>query len=342
MTEEIEKKQFNEAAGIEKSDKPSDNPSDNLSDNPSDNPILSVRNLTYYYPRNKLALEDVSLDIYPGEKVAVVGPNGAGKTTLFLHMNSTIKSKGHIFIDGKDVADMNASQRVKEVGIMFADPDNQLFMPTVFDDVAFGPLNLGLSKEEVEKRVEEAMEMTGVTDLRKRVPHHLSLGQKKKVVLASIISMKPKILILDEPTANLDPKSKRDVADIVNKLNDDGMTILISTHDVNLLSEMADKIYVLNKKIIETGTPREIFSNVKVLEENNLEASDIFKLFQLLSSIGFDCEELPLSFDEAVDEILKQMDESGGHIHLHTHDHNHEDMIKLKERFQCRIQRIIE
>ena len=334
MTEEIEKKKLNEVAGIEKSDK--------LSENSSDNPILSVRNLTYYYPRNKLALEDVSLKIHAGEKVAVVGPNGAGKTTLFLHMNSTIKSKGHIFIDGKDVADMNAAQRVKEVGIMFADPDNQLFMPTVFDDVAFGPLNLGLSKEEVEKRVEEAMEMTGVTELRNRVPHHLSLGQKKKVVLASIISMKPKILILDEPTANLDPKSKRDVADIINKLNADGMTILISTHDVNLLSEMADKIYVLNKRIIETGTPREIFSNVDVLEENNLEASDIFKLFQLLSSIGFDCEELPLSFDEAVDEILKQMEESGGHIHLHTHDHNHEDMIKLKERFQCRIQRIIE
>jgi len=192
MTEEIEKNQLeNEAAGIEEFDKP----------------ILSVQNLTYYYPRNKLALEDVSLDIYPGEKVAVVGPNGAGKTTLFLHMNSTIKSNGHIFIDGKDISDMNASSRVKEVGIMFADPDNQLFMPTVFDDVAFGPLNLGLSKEEVEKRVEEAMEMTGVTDLRNRVPHHLSLGQKKKVVLASIISMKPRILILDEPTANLTRKA---------------------------------------------------------------------------------------------------------------------------------------
>jgi cobalt transport protein ATP-binding subunit len=305
-------------------------------------PILSVQGLTYYYPRNKMALDDVSFDIYSGEKVAVVGPNGAGKTTLFLHMNSTIKSKGHVFIDGKDVADMNTSQRVKEVGIMFADPDNQLFMPTVFDDIAFGPLNLGLSKEEVEKRVEEAMEMTGVTELRNRVPHHLSLGQKKKVVLASIISMKPKILILDEPTANLDPKSKRDVADIVNKLNADGMTVVISTHDVNLLSEMADKIYVLNKRIIESGTPREIFSNVKVLEENNLEASDIFKFFKLLSSIGFNCEELPLSFDEAVDEILKQLEESDGHIHLHTHEHRHEDMIKLKEQFQHRIQRLEE
>ena len=305
-------------------------------------PILSVQGLTYYYPRNKMALDNVSFDIYSGEKVAVVGPNGAGKTTLFLHMNSTIKSKGHVFIDGKDVADMNASQRVKEVGIMFADPDNQLFMPTVFDDIAFGPLNLGLSKEEVEKRVEEAMEMTSVTELRNRVPHHLSLGQKKKVVLASIISMKPKILILDEPTANLDPKSKRDVAEIVNKLNADGMTVVISTHDVNLLSEMADKIYVLNKRIIESGTPREIFSNVKVLEENNLEASDIFKFFKLLSSIGFNCEELPLSFDEAVDEILKQLEESDGHIHLHTHEHRHEDMIKLKEQFQHRIQRLEE
>ena len=305
-------------------------------------PILSVRNLTYQYPKNKLALDDVSFDIYPGEKIAVVGPNGAGKTTLFLHMNSTIKSKGKIFIDGIDVSEMNAARRVKEVGIMFADPDNQLFMPTVFDDIAFGPLNIGLSKDEVEKRVEEAMEMTGVTDLKNSVPHHLSLGQKKKVVLASIISMKPKILILDEPTANLDPKSKRDVADIVNRLNADGMTVVISTHDVNLLSEMADKIYVLNKKIIESGTPREIFSNVKVLEENNLEASDIFKFFKLLSSIGFDCGELPLSFDEAVDEIFKQMEESDGHIHLHTHNHGHDEYIKLRKEFQHRIQRIDE
>ncbi len=305
-----------------------------------ENPVLSVKNLTYHYPKNKLALEDVSFDIYPGEKVAVVGPNGAGKTTLFLHINSTIKSRGHIFINGKDVADMNPTRRVKEVGIMFADPDNQLFMPTVFDDVAFGPLNLGLTPEEVTQRVEEAMKMTGIADLKTRVPHHLSLGQKKKVVLASIISMKPKILVLDEPTANLDPKSKRDVLEIVNKLNAEGMTIIISTHDVNLLSELADKVYVLNKKIIETGTPRDIFSNPNLLEENNLEASDIFKFFQLLTSIGFDCEELPLSFDEAVDEIFKQIEEGGGHIHLHSHGHSHESMIKLRRTFQQRIERI--
>ncbi|WP_316558285.1 ABC transporter ATP-binding protein [Methanimicrococcus hongohii] len=303
-------------------------------------PVLSVKNLTYHYPKNKMALDDVSFDIYSGEKVAVVGPNGAGKTTLFLHMNSTIKSKGQVFIDGKDVADMNPTERVKEVGIMFADPDNQLFMPTVFDDVAFGPLNLGLSKDEVEQRVDEALEMTGITELKTRVPHHLSLGQKKKVVLASIISMKPKVLVLDEPTANLDPKSKRDVLDIVNKLNAEGMTIVISTHDVNLLSELAEKVYVLNKRIIETGTPRDIFSNSNLLEENNLEASDIFKFFRLLTSIGFDCDELPLCFEDAVNEILKQMEENGGHIHLHTHDHSHETMLKLREQFQYRIERI--
>lgn len=296
---------------------------ENTGENPM--PVLSVKNLTYHYPKNKLALEDISLDIYPGEKTAIVGPNGAGKTTLFLHMNSTIKSKGHIFINGNDVADMNPTQRVKEVGIMFADPDNQLFMPTVFDDVAFGPLNLGLTEEEVNRRVEEAMEMTGITDLRNNVPHHLSLGQKKKVVLASIISMKPKVLVLDEPTANLDPKSKRDVIDVINRLNKEGMTIIISTHDVNMLSELADKVYVLNKKIIGSGTTREIFSDVALLEENNLEASDIFKLFQLLQTLGFNCEELPLSFDEAVNEILKQVEEGGGHIHLHTHGHGHKD-----------------
>ncbi|MDV0447334.1 Vitamin B12 import ATP-binding protein BtuD [Methanosarcinaceae archaeon Ag5] len=296
-------------------------------------PVLSLSNLTYIYPNKKTALDNISFDVFPGEKIAIVGPNGAGKTTLFLHLNYTFKSKGHIKVAGKDISEYKNADRVKEIGIMFADPDNQLFMPTVFDDVAFGPLNLGLSEDETKKRVEEAMAMTGIADLRDRVPHHLSFGQKKKVVLASIVALRPKILVLDEPTANLDPKSKRDVLAIIDKLNKEGITTIVATHDVNLLSELADRVIVLNERIIETGTPREIFSNIKLLQENNLEAPEVFKLFQLLSCIGFDCEELPLNFEESVDEILKQIESGEGHIHLHSHEETHEHIHQLKKNY---------
>ncbi|WNY27204.1 ABC transporter ATP-binding protein [Methanolapillus ohkumae] len=296
-------------------------------------PALSLSHLTYIYPNKKTALFDISFDVFPGEKIAIVGPNGAGKTTLFLHLNYTFKSKGSIQINGKDISDYKNADRVKEIGIMFADPDNQLFMPTVFDDIAFGPLNLGLSEDEVKKRVKDAMEMTKTTDLKDRVPHHLSFGQKKKVVLASIIALRPKILVLDEPTANLDPKSKRDVLAIIDRLNQDGITTIVATHDVNLLSELADRVIVLNERIIETGTPREIFSDIRLLQNNNLEAPEVFKLFQLLSCIGFNCEELPLNFEEAVNEILSQIKNGEGHIHLHSHSESHEHIHQLKKNY---------
>ncbi|MDD2439621.1 MAG: ABC transporter ATP-binding protein [Methanosarcinaceae archaeon] len=274
---------------------------------------ISVESLNYAYPRNKKALENINIEVFEGEKVAIIGPNGAGKTTLFLHLNGTIKSpQKNVKIFGKSIGDMEIGARIREVGIVFADSDDQLFMPTVYDDIAFGPTNMGLSKEEVDKRVSYAIEKVGLKGLENRVPHHLSCGQKKKVVLATVIAMRPKILVLDEPTANLDPKSRADLIKIINELNrKEGVTIIIAMHDVNVLAELADRVYVLNRKIVANGSPREIFSDFTLLKANNLDAPDVFKLFKILSCLGYACENLPLSFDEAVNEVLNTIEREG-------------------------------
>lgn len=273
------------------------------------NTALKISDLSHYYDREKV-LDSISINVKKGEKIAIIGPNGAGKTTLFLHMNGTFKNeKNKVFIDGKDIIEMNIKERVRNVGVVFADPDDQLFMPTVYDDVAFGPLNLDLPNKEVDERVNNAFEMTGIRHLADRVPHHLSMGQKKKVALASVLSLKPNILVLDEPTANLDPKSRNDIIEIIQKLNKEGITTIVSTHDINLLSKMADRIYILNRKILKEGTPQEIFEDEKFLSENNLEAPEIYMFFKETEKFGMKWPKYPLSIEEAlvmVQEIKKE------------------------------------
>ncbi len=291
-----------------------------------------VRNLSYVYPDGTKALEGVNIEIEKGEKVAIVGPNGAGKTTLLLHLNGIIRNK-NVEIFGKNIENMSREEIVKNIGIVFQDPDDQLFMPTVFDDVAFGPINLGFDKEEVKRRVEKALTMVGLLNSINKCPHHLSFGEKKKASLAAVLSIEPKILVLDEPTANLDPKSRAELIDVIKKLNESGVTILIATHDINALPEIADRVYVLNKKIIAEGSPREIFSNTKLLKENNLEVPEIFKLFEVLRCFGYNCDELPLSIDEAIEHLTKTVETEGGHIHLHIHEHTHDDIEKVKRKY---------
>lgn len=274
-----------------------------------DTKALKIVNLEHKYDK-ELALCDISIEIEKGEKIAIIGPNGAGKTTLFLHMNGTFKSKKNtIFINGKDITEMNIKERIRNVGVVFADPDDQLFMPSVYDDIAFGPNNLGLKNEEVEERVKDAVEMMGIKDLIDKVPHHLSMGQKKKVALASVLSLRPKILILDEPTANLDPKSKKDIMNIIKRLNDKGITTIISTHDINLLPNLADKIYLLNKRILKVGTPEEVFEEEDLLNKNNLEAPEIYKLFKEIKklNLGIEYEKIPVTFDEAIEIVKKSV-----------------------------------
>jgi cobalt/nickel transport system ATP-binding protein len=289
---------------------------------------IKVEGLSYSYSDGTKALDDVSLTINEGEKVVVVGPNGAGKTTFFLHLNGTIKNPdGNVLVFGKRIADLKIEDRIHQVGVVFQDPDDQLFMPTVFDDVAFGPINMGLDKGEVENRVHKALSKVGLEGFEEKVPHNLSYGQKKRVALAAVLSMEPKVLVLDEPTANLDPKSRVDFISLISDLNErDGITTIIAMHDVNALPALADRVYVLNKRIVAEGSPRDIFSDWSLLNENNLEAPDVFKLFKVLNCFGYSSEDLPLSFDEAVEILTKTIEGTEGHVHLHIHEHTHKEI----------------
>lgn len=291
---------------------------------------ITVRNLFYTYPDGTKALEDVSMEVKEGEKIAIVGPNGAGKTTLLLHFNGILCGEGTVRIFGEEIGD----NIIKDVGIVFQDPDDQLFMPTLFDDVAFGPINLGLKEEEVRERVKKALSELGLSGYENRNPHHLSYGEKKKATLATVISMQSRVLVFDEPTANLDPRSRAELIRIINKLNRDGKTIIIATHDVNAIPELVDRLYLLNRTILAEGTPRKIFSDSELLKENNLEVPEVFKLFEVLKCFDYNCEELPLSIEEAVEHLTSVIEAAEGHIHLHIHEHTHEEVEKLKSKYE--------
>nr|CBH39054.1 putative cobalt import ATP-binding protein [uncultured archaeon]CBH39363.1 putative cobalt import ATP-binding protein [uncultured archaeon] len=297
---------------------------------------ITIRHLCYTYPDGTKVLEDVSLEVYEGERIAIVGPNGAGKTTFLLHLNGILRgSDGQVEVFGKSVDKVKREEITKEVGIVFQDPDDQLFMPTLFDDLAFGPINMGLKENEVRERVEKTILSLGLTGYENRSPHHLSGGEKKKAALAAVMSMEPRILVLDEPTANLDPRSRAELIASIKRLNEEeGITIVIATHDVNAVPELVDRVYVLNKRIIAEGTIQKIFSDVELLKENNLEVPEVFKLFEVLKCFGYNCEELPLSINEAIEHLTRTVETEGGHIHLHIHEHTHEEVRKLKCKYE--------
>lgn len=296
---------------------------------------ITIKNLNYTYPDGKKALEGVNMEIYEGERVAIAGPNGAGKTTLLLHFNGILKNgRGDVEIFGRKIQKKSKKDVLKDVGMVFQNPDDQLFMPTLFDDVAFGPVNLGLGERAVRERVKEALFKVGLSGSEERCPHHLSLGEKKRASLATVISMKPKILVLDEPTANLDAKSRGELIRVVKNLNqEEKITVVVATHDVNALPELVDRVYVLEKTIIGEGTLRQIFSDFNLLRKANLEAPEVFKLFEVLKCFGYSCQKLPLSMEEAIQHLTNTITTSGGHMHLHIHEHTHSDTAKLKNRY---------
>ena len=270
---------------------------------------LSIKNLSYRYPDGTHALKNVSMEILKGQKVAIMGPNGAGKSTLFSHFNGLTEPKsGYLEIDGKKMEyDKKTLLEIRQkVGIVFQDPNDQLFAPTVKEDVAFGPMNLGLSYEEVEKRVDEALTLVGMEKFKDKTPHHLSGGQQKRVAIAGIIAMKPEIMILDEPTAGLDPQGVDKVLDILNNLNKEGMTIVISSHDIEMVNGFAEKIFVLNEgKILASGDKNEIFSNKELLKEAHLKAPITTEILYQLKEKGFDVDTTKININEVVDEIIK-------------------------------------
>jgi len=232
-------------------------------------PAIEVRGLEYLYPDGHQALFGCDADIAVGERVALLGPNGAGKTTFALHLNGVLTpTAGSVRVGGLDPRDDIREIR-RRVGIVFQDPDDQLFMPTVGEDVAFGPRNLGLSPEAVALRVREALGAVGMDDHAERPPHHLSFGQRRRVALAGVLAMKPAILVLDEPTSNLDPASRRELADILEALD---LTMLMVTHDLPYALQLCPRALLMNGGlIVADGATPDILGDEMLMAANRLE-----------------------------------------------------------------------
>ncbi len=251
--------------------------------------LIETRNLTYTYPSSVTALYDVNFLAPRNARIAVIGSNGAGKSTLFKHFNGILKpTSGTVLIRGEPITKGNLREVRKFVGIVFQNADDQIFCPTVEQDVAFGPMNLGLDEETVLHRVEEALRLVGIEDLRDRVPHHLSGGEKKKVAIAGVIAMEPEVLVLDEPTAGLDPRGVRDLIEFINSLSRTyGMTVIFSTHDVSLVPEVAEYVYVMSQgRFIAEGSVEEIFRHPEMLHAVRLDVPVLPKLIRSLQDQG--------------------------------------------------------
>jgi cobalt/nickel transport system ATP-binding protein len=233
-------------------------------------PVLDVHGLAHVYPDGHQALYGVDLHVHAGERVALLGPNGAGKTTLVLHLNGILApSAGSVTISGLPVTRPNFPEVRRRVGIVFQDPDDQLFMPTVRDDVAFGPRNLGLRGDALERRVLEALDRVGMADFVGRAPHHLSFGQRRRVAVATVLAMEPEVLVLDEPSSNLDPASRRELADILRSLD---VTVLMVTHDLPYALELCPRAVVLSDgSLVADGPTVELLGDEALMAAHRLE-----------------------------------------------------------------------
>lgn len=247
--------------------------SDVVSQRPSSNgriqPTLEVTNLSFAYPDGHQALHGVNFAIGAGEKVALVGPNGAGKSTLMLHLNGLLHGHGTLAVAGLPIVKENLPLIRSKVGMVFQNPDDQLFSPTVFDDVAFGPLHMGYPEAEVRQRVTRALAQVEMAGFEERLSHHLSIGQKKRVAIATVLSMDPEILVLDEPSAGLDPRARRSLINLLRALP---LTMLVSTHDMLLVQELFPRMIVMDEgRVVADGETAVLLQDVTFLEAHGLE-----------------------------------------------------------------------
>lgn len=236
-------------------------------------PSLQISNLAFAYPDGNQALFGVNLTINKGERVALLGPNGAGKTTLVMHMNGIHPTmQGEVRVAGElvDVKNKESLKKIRsKVGIVFQDPDDQLFMPTVGEDIAFGPYNMGLRGDELNAVVDEALTQVGMLEFKDRAPHHLSFGQRRRVAVATVLAMKPEILVMDEPSSNLDPASRRELADVVRSLD---VTIVMVTHDLPYAMELCERSVILSGGVIVADADtKTILKDSALLAANRLE-----------------------------------------------------------------------
>lgn len=277
--------------------------------------ILEVKNLYYGYEKHHMILQDITLCINKGEKIAVLGANGAGKSTFFLNLNGVLQpQKGEIIYRGEVRNSKNMNIFRKNIGIVFQDADNQMIAATVKAEVSFGPMNLKLSKEEVKDRVERSLEYMNLSDMADRPPHYLSGGEKKRVSIADIIAMESEIIIFDEPTAALDPINTIMLETVLERLGNEQKTCIISTQDVDFAYRFADRIIIFcDGKIIADGKPMEVFENDGVLEQSNLKRPMLLEVVKILKATGkFHCFEESHNYPKSIEafrEIAGNMSE---------------------------------
>ncbi|MFQ9697497.1 MAG: ATP-binding cassette domain-containing protein [Zhenhengia sp.] len=277
----------------------------------SANIIMETKQLYFNYPDGTPALKDLSIQIQKGKTTGILGGNGAGKSTLFLNLNGILRpTSGQVYHKNLPISYSSKSlnQLRQSVGIVFQDPDTQLFSASVYQDVSFGVVNLGIPESEAYLRTENALKRTGTYELRQKPTHSLSYGQKKRVALAGIIAMEPEVLILDEPTAGLDPQGVSEIMQLIRELQQDlGIAILIATHDMDLVPMYCDYIYLLNQgEIVGCGSPDEIFNQPSLLRQIHLRLPRIGHLMELLKTKdGFPIEDLPVSISHARKELSR-------------------------------------
>ncbi len=263
------------------------------------NAIIHVDCATHTYPDGTKGIHNMCFSVYPKEIVALCGPNGSGKSTLLEHLNGLmVPDVGRIKVFGKDVDKHNMSSVRKVVGLVFQDADSQLFSPTVMDDVMFGPLNLGLSVEEAKERAEWALGVVGISDTEK-IPHNLSGGQKRLVAIAGVLAMKPKILVVDEPTGDLDPTNARKIEHLLRSLRaEHGISVVIALHDIDMAARLADRVCIVKDGgIIAEGTPEDVLYNEALLTSAGLQLPTVARIFKNMD-LESATEERPLTIDD--------------------------------------------
>jgi len=275
---------------------------------------MELYDISYTYPDGTEALKNITAKIFSGESIAIAGPNGAGKSTLLLIMagllapsSGEVKIFGRI-IDGKMINDAKKMYEVrKRIGIVFQDPDVQLFSSTVHDDVAFGPIHLGMNMDEIESKVGDTLKFLGLEHVAEKHPYELSGGEKRKAAIATVLVSSPEVLLLDEPTADLDPKSRKEFVELLKKLKEGGKTIVIATHDMEVLPEIAERIIVIDREKVTEGPARDVLMDEKLLDKANLDVPVVARLFKMLESSGLNCDEIPFNTDSAIEIIKKLM-----------------------------------
>lgn len=283
--------------------------------------ILEADHITFRYPGGRIALQNVSFAFHQGAKIALVGANGAGKSTLLLMCNGMLRPEsGEIRYHGKPLEYTRSSLREvrRRVGFVFQDPDRQIIAPTVWQDVAFGPVNLGLAKDQIAEAVSTALHQVSLEGFERRPPHLLSGGEKKRVAIAGILAMDPEVLILDEPTSMLDPAGSEDIMDLLEELHHQGRTVIISTHDVELAYSWADTIILMEKGgIIASGSPKQAFADKELVRRARLRTPVIVELYSELIKRGLpEHSQMPRSVLDMIRII--ECDRHGG-MQIHTH-----------------------